>query len=476
MREIQNMRWGYPWQPLLLLTVDWIMVVSAEELAYALRQSWLPIANPAFHIPGFYLYLLVPAIFLAFLQSSNMKIRRFPTWKMAQSVFRAVFFSILTITLLMYFGKVGAVVSRLFVAMTGVFAFVFVIGARFLLREFLNRKHIMEIPVLFVGAGETAAELVTTLEAQGGCGMKIIGFVADTPIAARFKGRYRLLGHMEHLERVLHMTGVQHVIVTATSLPAAEQVHIINRIQPYVKNVIFVPDLLGAPVSNMDVDGLLDNSLMLLRFRNNLAHWYNRAIKRVFDLILSLAGLVIVIPITVVIALLIHLDNPGPIFFAHRRIGQSGQEFPCYKFRTMIPDAENVLKDYLAAHPEAREEWERDFKLKHDPRITHIGAFLRKTSLDELPQVFNVIKGDMSLVGPRPIIAAEIPKYGEYFSDFCLVPPGITGMWQVNGRSDTTYEERVQMDTWYVRNWSVWIDIIYLIKTVTVVLARKGAY
>lgn len=193
------MRWGYPWQPLLLLTVDWIMVVSAEELAYALRQSWLPIANPAFHIPGFYLYLLVPAIFLAFLQSSNMKIRRFPTWKMAQSVFRAVFFSILTITLLMYFGKVGAVVSRLFVAMTGVFAFVFVIGARFLLREFLNRKHIMEIPVLFVGAGETAAELVTTLEAQGGCGMKIIGFVADTPIAARFKGRYRLLGHMEHL-------------------------------------------------------------------------------------------------------------------------------------------------------------------------------------------------------------------------------------------------------------------------------------
>ena len=476
MKEIQNMRWGYPWQPLLLLTVDWIMVVSAEELAYALRQSWLPIANPAFHIPGFYLYLLVPAIFLAFLQSSNMKIRRFPTWKMAQSVFHAVFFSILTIALLMYFGKVGAVVSRLFVAMTGVFAFVFVVSARFLLREFLNRGHIMEIPVLFVGAGRTAEELVKTLEAQGGCGMKIVGFVADTPLAARLAGRYRLLGTLGKLERVLHMTGVQHVIVTATGLPAAEQVHIINRIQPHVKNVIFVPDLLGAPVSNTDIDGLLDNSLMLLRFRNNLAHWYNRAIKRVFDLVLSLLGLILVIPVTAVIALLIHLDNPGPIFFAHRRIGQGGREFPCYKFRTMVPNAENILKDYLKTHPEAREEWERDFKLKHDPRITHIGAFLRKTSLDELPQVFNVIKGDMSLVGPRPIIAAEVPKYGEYFADFCLVPPGITGMWQVNGRSDTTYEERVQMDTWYVRNWSVWIDIIYLIKTVTVVLARKGAY
>jgi len=476
MKDIQNMRWSYPLQPLLLLAVDWLMVVAAEELAYALRQSWLPIANPNFYIPGFYLYLLVPAIFLAFLQSSNTKIRRFPTWKMAQIVFRAVCFSLLTIILLMYFGKVGAVVSRLFVAMTGVFAFIFVVSARFLLREFLNRKHLMQIPVLFVGAGETAAELVKTLEAQGGCGMKVVGFVADTPMAARLAGRYRILGRLSNLERVLHMTGVQHVIVTATGLPAAEQVHIINRIQPYVKNVIFVPDLLGAPVSNMDIDGLLDNSLMLLRFRNNLAHWYNRALKRVFDLVLSLLGLIVVLPVTLVIAVLIRMDSPGPVFFAHRRVGQGGREFPCYKFRSMVPDAENVLKDYLATHPEAREEWERDFKLKDDPRITRIGAFLRKTSLDELPQFFNVLKGDMSLVGPRPIITAEIPKYGEYFADFCLVPPGITGMWQVNGRSDTTYEERVQMDTWYVRNWSVWIDVIYLLKTVAVVLMRKGAY
>ena len=362
---IQNMRWSYPFQPLLLIVLDWLMVVGAEELAYALRQSWLPIANPQFHIPGFYLYLLVPAIFLAFLQSSNATLRRFPTWKMAQIVFRAVCFSLLTIALLMYFGKVGAVVSRLFVVMTGGFSFIFIVSARFFLREFLNHYHLMEIPVLFVGAGETAAELIKTLEAQGGCGMKVVGFISDTPMATGLVGRYRLLGHMEHLERVLHMTGIQHVIVTATGLPSAEQVHIINRIQPFVKNVIFVPDLLGAPVSNMEIDGLLDNSLMLLRFRNNLAHWYNRAGKRVFDLVLSFLGLVIVIPVTAAIAILIRLDSPGPIFFAHRRIGQGGREFSCYKFRTMVPNAENILNGYLEVHPEAREEWERDFKLKH---------------------------------------------------------------------------------------------------------------
>lgn len=139
-------------------------------------------------------------------------------------------------------------------------------------------------------------------------------------------------------------------------------------------------------------------------------------------------------------------------------------------------DAEGALKKYLAIHPEAQEEWGRNFKLKDDPRITKIGRFLRKTSLDELPQLWNVLVGDMSLVGPRPIVKDEIVKYGTYINDFYLVPPGITGVWQVSGRSDTTYDERVQMDSWYVHNWSVWIDIVYLVKTVLAVVKGKGAY
>ena len=134
------------------------------------------------------------------------------------------------------------------------------------------------------------------------------------------------------------------------------------------------------------------------------------------------------------------------------------------------------LEQYLKDNPAAREEWERDFKLKDDPRVTRIGKFLRKTSLDELPQLWNVLVGDMSLVGPRPIVRDEIVKYGDYINDFYLVPPGITGVWQVSGRSDTTYEERVLMDSWYVHNWSVWIDIVYLLKTVLAVAKSKGAY
>ena len=142
----------------------------------------------------------------------------------------------------------------------------------------------------------------------------------------------------------------------------------------------------------------------------------------------------------------------------------------------MVPDAQERLEEYLAKNPAAREEWEESFKLANDPRVTKLGGFLRKTSLDELPQLWNVLMGDMSLVGPRPIVTKEIERYGDYIREYYMVPPGITGMWQVNGRSDTTYEERVAMDTWYVRNWSVWIDLVYLFKTVKTVFTGKGAY
>ena len=440
------------------------MIVCAELLAYHLRRDWLPNAASTFHIPDVYLYLIVPTIFICFLQTVNTKFRTFPLWKMAESVFRAVGFALLTITMLMYLGNVAGVVSRLYVAMTGFFAFFFVLGARALLRHYLNSRRLLAAPVLFVGAEAAVEAFRKALGAHGGYGM--------TPVGAWYTDRV----NAQELAPAIAASTAETVIVTATGLPADDQARLIGRIQPLVESVVFVPDLPGAPVANIEVQGIFEGRHMFLRFQNNLAHRHNRIIKRAFDLVLCLLGLVVVVPVCAIIAIAVRLDSKGPAIFVHHRIGQGGRTFPCYKFRTMIPDAEAVLKDYLARHPEARKEWEKDYKLKDDPRVTRLGAFLRKTSLDELPQVFNVLKGDMSLVGPRPIVRGEIPKYGEYFRDFCIVPPGITGMWQASGRSDTTYEERVQMDTWYVRNWSVWIDITYLCKTFWIVLARKGAY
>ena len=462
--------------PCLLLLLDYGAIVAAESLAYQMRRHWLPFANPGFTVPAMYLYIIVPTIFLCFLRSANTHLRSTPFWKMAQNTFWGLLYGLLTITMLMYFGRVGEVVSRLFVAMTGCFSFVLLLTLRYLFKSYINTQNLFQIPVIFIGAGRTAELVLKSFNHDSGFGYKILGFIDDHPISEKLARDFHILGGFRDAERIIQKTGVQTVIITAPGLSSEAQVNLVNRIQPYVKHVSFVPDLIGTPMGSITVESLVDEKIMLIRVKNNLAHWYNRAMKRVFDLVASLGGLVVVVPLGILLSILIYIDSPGPIIFAHRRIGRHGKAFPCYKFRTMVPNAEVILRDYLVEHPEANREWQQEFKLKNDPRITRVGAFLRKTSLDELPQLINVIKGEMSLVGPRPIVTAEIEKYGDYIQDFYLVPPGITGMWQVNGRSDTTYEQRVAMDSWYVRNWSVWIDMVYLLKTIKVVLAQRGAY
>ena len=462
--------------PLVLFAVDYISIVAAEILAYKLRREWLPIASPHFHIPDIYIYVIVPAIFLGFLHMAHTHIRAMPFWKVARNVFRATLYGMLLIFLLMYFAKVSEVVSRLFVGLTWTFTFSFILGARYVLKQYLNKRKLLQIPVLFVGAGKTAELVLRSFDHDSGFGYQVIGFVDDHPISDKIAREFKILGGFADIERIVQATGVQHVIITAPGLMSAELMSIVNRIQPYVKNISFVPDLIGLPVGNLSVESLINENIMIIKVKNNLASAANRAYKRLFDIVVSLCGLVFVVPLGVILAIAIYIDSPGPVIFAHLRIGQGKKVFPCYKFRTMVPDAEAVLRDYLAEHPDAEAEWRETFKLKDDPRVTRVGRFLRRTSLDELPQLINVLKGEMSLVGPRPIVRVEIPRYGEYFHDFCLVPPGITGMWQVNGRSDTTYAERVQMDSWYVRNWSVWIDIVYLVKTIKVVFTGRGAY
>jgi undecaprenyl-phosphate galactose phosphotransferase len=171
------------------------------------------------------------------------------------------------------------------------------------------------------------------------------------------------------------------------------------------------------------------------------------------------------------------MSSRGPAIFSQERIGKEGKSFRCYKFRTMYIDTEQQFNSHLEKNPEAKTEWEQHQKLKNDPRITKIGDFLRKTSLDELPQLFNVLKGEMSLVGPRPVTRREIDDYYKDKAELCFgVPLGVTGLWQVSGRSNTGYDYRIALDLWYVRNWNLWLDIVILLKTIKIVLKREGAY
>jgi exopolysaccharide production protein ExoY len=192
--------------------------------------------------------------------------------------------------------------------------------------------------------------------------------------------------------------------------------------------------------------------------------------KRLLDMVIASTALLLASPVMLAIAILIRLTMGGPAIFSHRRIGFNGRPFNCYKFRTMVANADEVLNDYLSRNPEAAAEWEETRKLRHDPRITLLGQILRKSSLDELPQFFNVLRGDMSCVGPRPIVVDELKRYGALAGDYLQTRPGLTGLWQVTGRSAVDYSRRVWLDSHYVRNWSIWADLVILAWTVFAVM------
>lgn len=209
---------------------------------------------------------------------------------------------------------------------------------------------------------------------------------------------------------------------------------------------------------------------------NGLLQPGNLAIKRCIDLVVVIATFPVLVPLLATIALSIKLTSPGPVFYRHNRLGRCGRTIGVWKFRTMVQNADQVLKQYLSDHPELQREWDLDHKLKRDPRVTRVGTILRKTSLDELPQLINVLTGQMSLVGPRPIVTAEIEKYAEAYPLYVAVQPGLTGLWQVSGRNNTTYARRIELDRRYVRSWSVWLDCCILMRTIKTVAFCEGAY
>ncbi|HWB51575.1 MAG TPA: sugar transferase [Stellaceae bacterium] len=199
-------------------------------------------------------------------------------------------------------------------------------------------------------------------------------------------------------------------------------------------------------------------------------------IKRGFDFTGALAAIVALLPLFILVALAIKLWDRGPVFYRHRRIGLNGVPFDCLKFRSMVVDADAVLTRHLARNSEAAREWQETHKLKRDPRVTPLGTGMRKTSLDELPQLFNILKGEMSFVGPRPIVTAEVPKYGECITHYLRARPGLTGAWQVSGRNDVDYPTRVALDRAYIEDWSFRRDLAILAKTVRVVATARGCY
>lgn len=330
-------------------------------------------------------------------------------------------------------------------------------------------------PVVILGAGVTAAMLIRRLRVTPALGLKpLMAFDDDPTKAGTTIEGVPIAGPLSAAADTAYAAGISHAVVAMPGASPERLEELWRALGPRFPHLLLIPGLMGFAslwVEAKDVGGMLG-----LEVRQSLLMPGPRAAKRLFDLVVVALFSPILALLTGLFCLLIVLDSPGRPFYGQRRLGRNGKPFTAWKFRSMRPDADTILKECLERDPALREEWQRDHKLRRDPRITRVGRLLRKTSLDELPQLWNIVTGEMSLVGPRPIVDAEIAKYGSHFDLYTRVRPGLTGLWQVSGRNNLPYEERVALDAYYVRNWSVWLDLFIVAKTVRVVMRGEGAY
>lgn len=337
-------------------------------------------------------------------------------------------------------------------------------------------------PMVIIGWGENALETALAFEDETLMGFNLTAFLIPLGkekfshnINDRFGKPVPNISLGNNPEETLDRLGNPHIVLALEQGGIDTYQEMVLQLGRRNQQMQVVPSLRGLPLYGMEASHFFAHEVLLLTVRNNLARRLPQLVKRCFDLVMSVLLIIIGFPLLATIACKV-LSSGRPVFYGHKRVGQDGKQFKCYKFRTMTPNSDHLLADLLASSEEAREEWGRDFKLKDDPRITSIGHFLRKTSLDELPQLWNVLKGEMSLVGPRPIVTAELERYGSLVDFYLEAKPGVTGLWQISGRNDVTYETRVYLDAWYVKNWSLFNDIVILFRTFKVVLRKDGAY
>jgi Undecaprenyl-phosphate galactose phosphotransferase WbaP len=401
--------------------------------------------------------------------------RRRPFWDEIREIVRVITVMLIVSAAIAFVA--GLELGRLNLLMAGIFNLVLIPVGRVAVRGILDDLGLWKISAVIIGTGKNAHDAYLALKAESSMGYEILGFINTLndkpPESLRVKNQSVAVFP---LSAVKNIPDSMHIVLALDNLTEAHEQNLARSILSISRNKIhIIPSLRGLPLHGTQVTHFFSHEVLLLTIRNNLARRSYKIIKRTFDVICGLILLVVLSPLFLFLVHAIRKDG-APAFYGHTRIGRDGEPFKCMKFRSMRADADKVLKDLLASDPQARAEWALDFKLRNDPRITTIGQWLRKTSLDELPQLFNVIRGEMSLVGPRPIVSEELDRYGEYTDLYLQIRPGMTGLWQVSGRNDTGYEERVALDAWYVQNWSLWYDVAILFKTIDVVINRRGAY
>ncbi len=466
-------------KPVLAL-IDGVLVVEAFYLAWFVRYElqWYRAVDPASYTGfDFYLWVSILAAVLIIGAFVLEGVYRLPRGTSYLNEFYRLLNGATTVTIILMVGNFmfqPAYHSRLVYGIAGVLILLFVAAARVVNRSVmasLRRRGIGTRRVLLVGAGEVSRTIMRVLLAKPDLGFEAVGFLDDNPERGqRDVGSFPALGAIDNLSQVVIEYQVDEVIVTLPWQYHRRIMVVLNECERLSVRARVVPDVLQLSLDKVDVEVL--DGIPVLSTKNVSISGASYAIKRTLDLLITFVGLLIALPLMLIMAIAIKLDSPGPAIFVQERIGKDGVTFHAYKFRSMIADAESQrLK--LAELNEADGPL---FKIKDDPRLTRTGRLLRRFSFDEIPQVFNVLLGDMSLVGPRPALPEEVDEYEPWHRKRLDVVPGMTGLWQVSGRSNLTFDEMALLDIYYVENWSPRLDISILLRTIPKVLSGEGAY
>ena len=469
--------------PYLQMAFDYCAVLAGIKITYLVHNLLLRRIFPsfgAFSIPADYLYLIFPFVYVILLRINKYYTKKQPLWDSMETLLKTSAYATLFLIGIMYFAKNAQDISRVFVVVSGGMIFLSLFGSYLVTSRILRFLGIWNVPAIAIGSGSAVNRMLAAMEGEPYLGYRVVGWVdigrkkvqPNKPL-----NQIPLLGGIDEMEKIIRLTRIQDVIIAVSVKELVLRQEIIERVHPLVKKLSIMPNLSGLPLSNLEIQTFMTQKAVLLTVRNNLLLSPARECKHFLDIIMGALAFVLAAPLMLLLWLLVRLDSPGPGLFVGTRIGYRGREFNCYKFRSMYQDADSMLAQYFAENAAAREEWDQYAKLRgHDPRVTRMGRFLRRFSLDELPQIINVLKGEMSLVGPRPYLPRERQVMGRFLQDIVRTTPGITGLWQVSGRNETSFQERLLLDVYYIRNWSIWLDISLIVRTLKAVVVRRGAY
>jgi Undecaprenyl-phosphate galactose phosphotransferase WbaP len=432
------------------------------------RQTWLFLG-------------LVP-LALAWFWGAGHYSRRRPYWDELRETLKILLILGMLDAALVFLAKWP--VSRLWLGMTWFIALMLVPLFRTMTKRLLLSVGGWRRPTVIAGIGENALRTAEAMTSEKLMGYDIIAFIAGPSYPANSSKSITIGNHdipvfyySSHLWDLLENLRSPHLVVALEQGEVDQQKHLLTAIGEGYRNLHIAPPVTGLPLYGTEIERFFRHEVLLLNVRNNLARLWAKAAKRAFDLFASSILAVLCLPLLGIVATLIKLEDGGPVFYKQERVGRRGGIFRILKFRSMKKNADELLLQWLKENPEIKKEYEfNNFKLRNDPRITRIGHLLRQTSIDELPQLWNVIKGEMSLVGPRPLLEREINSYGPNIHLYKQARPGITGIWQISGRSKTRFSDRSNLDAWYIRNWSLWYDFYILLRTAVVVLKKDGAY